>query len=90
MKLLIKQFSPTSCLFNPLWAKYSPQHSVFKQICFLFGLNECIGGWTHRERDITPKLALQPSALSRTLLVLPDSKSSEISEVKFLQVTCDG
>jgi hypothetical protein len=26
MKLLIMQFSPTSCLFIPLWAKHSPQH----------------------------------------------------------------
>jgi hypothetical protein len=24
------QFSPTSCLFIPLWSKYSPQHPVLK------------------------------------------------------------
>jgi hypothetical protein len=30
MKLLIMQFSPTSCHFIPLWSKYSPQHPVFK------------------------------------------------------------
>jgi hypothetical protein len=30
MKLLIMQFSPTSCLFIPLWFKYSPQHPVLK------------------------------------------------------------
>jgi hypothetical protein len=28
MKLLIMQFSPTSCHFIPLWSKYSPQHPV--------------------------------------------------------------
>jgi hypothetical protein len=28
MKLLIMQFSPTSCHFIPLWSKYSPQHRV--------------------------------------------------------------
>jgi hypothetical protein len=26
MKLVIMQFSPTSCHFVPLWSKYSPQH----------------------------------------------------------------
>jgi hypothetical protein len=26
MKLLIMQFSPTSCHFISLWSKYSPQH----------------------------------------------------------------
>jgi hypothetical protein len=31
MKLLIMQFSATSCLFIPLWSKYSPQHPVLKQ-----------------------------------------------------------
>jgi hypothetical protein len=30
MKLLIMQFSPTSCHFIPLRSKYSPQHSVLK------------------------------------------------------------
>jgi hypothetical protein len=27
MKFLIMQFSPTSCLFIPLWSKYSPRQS---------------------------------------------------------------
>jgi hypothetical protein len=30
MKLLIMQFSPTSCHFIPLRSKYSPEHSVLK------------------------------------------------------------
>jgi hypothetical protein len=30
MKLLITQFSPTSCLFIPLWSKYSPRRPVLK------------------------------------------------------------
>jgi hypothetical protein len=30
MKLLIMQFSPTSCHFMSLWPKYSPQHPVLK------------------------------------------------------------
>jgi hypothetical protein len=33
MKLLIMQFSPNSCLFIPLWPKYSPQHPVLKYVC---------------------------------------------------------
>jgi hypothetical protein len=28
MKLLIMQFSPTSCHFISLWSKYSPQHHI--------------------------------------------------------------
>jgi hypothetical protein len=32
MKFLIKQFSPTSCHFIPLWSKYSSQHPVLKII----------------------------------------------------------
>jgi hypothetical protein len=35
MKLLIMQFSPTSCLFITLRSKYSPQHPVtFPPFCF--------------------------------------------------------
>jgi hypothetical protein len=30
MKLLVMQFSPTSCHFIPLWSKYSPHHPVLK------------------------------------------------------------
>jgi hypothetical protein len=30
MKLLIIQFSPTSCHIISLWPKYSPQHPVLK------------------------------------------------------------
>jgi hypothetical protein len=30
MKLLIVQFSPTSCHFISLWSKYSSQHPVLK------------------------------------------------------------
>jgi hypothetical protein len=35
MKLLIMQFSPTSCHFIPLRSKYCPQHPVLKhpQVC---------------------------------------------------------
>jgi hypothetical protein len=32
MKLLIRQFSPTSYHFIPLQAKYSPQHPVLKHL----------------------------------------------------------
>jgi hypothetical protein len=31
MKLLIMQFSPTTCHFIPLRSKYSPQHLVLKR-----------------------------------------------------------
>jgi hypothetical protein len=31
-KLLIMQFSPTSCHFIPLWSKYSPRHPVLKYV----------------------------------------------------------
>jgi hypothetical protein len=31
MKLLIMQFSPTSCHFTSLRTKYSPQHPVLKK-----------------------------------------------------------
>jgi hypothetical protein len=36
MKLIIMQFSPTSCLIIPLWSKYSPQHPVVKHPQSLF------------------------------------------------------
>jgi putative component of membrane protein insertase Oxa1/YidC/SpoIIIJ protein YidD len=29
-KLLIMQFSLTSCLFIPLWSRYPPQYPAFK------------------------------------------------------------
>jgi hypothetical protein len=35
MKLLIMQFSPTSCHFMPLPSKYSPQHHVLKQYTYI-------------------------------------------------------
>jgi hypothetical protein len=39
MKLLIMQFSPTSCNFIPLRSKYSPQHPVLKHPSLCSSLN---------------------------------------------------
>jgi hypothetical protein len=38
MKLLIMQFSPTSCHFISLWSKYSRQHPVLKHPQSMFPL----------------------------------------------------
>jgi hypothetical protein len=45
MKLLIMQFSPTSCLFTPLWSKYSPQHpqSTFLPYIYIYRARERFG-----------------------------------------------
>jgi hypothetical protein len=40
MKLLVLQFSPTSCHFIPLWPKYSPHYPVLKYPQSMF-LHQC-------------------------------------------------
>jgi hypothetical protein len=37
MKLLIMQFSLTSCHVIPLWSKYFPQHPVLNTLCHSIG-----------------------------------------------------
>jgi hypothetical protein len=38
-KLLVMQFSSTSCHFISLWSKYSPQHPVIKHLSVFSSLN---------------------------------------------------
>jgi hypothetical protein len=56
---------------------------------FLFGLNYCIAGWTHRGKGTSPILVLQPSALSH-FLFFRIQILLKVPRWNFYKVTCIG
>jgi hypothetical protein len=66
MKLLIMQFSPTSCHFIPLWYKYSPQHPVLKHPIFGPKRDEIVGDWSELHNAELHNIYTPPSIIRIT------------------------
>jgi hypothetical protein len=81
MKLLIMQFSPTSCLLIPLWSKYSPLHCFMKSHCEdkrPCPIKQCVwgnGGITSFESLLSP-----PS--SSTCRFTPKERASAVHRIR--------